>query len=171
MIPTSRVASSSGKLCVRRGSEQYSWTALVHCPTGCLLQRGDDLAADDDTIGEVGNGDEVLSRADSKADGRGFIAAVLLDPGQKLGQVGIQRAESTSDTLARDDVDERIGELAEDAHARVRRRGRNEGYVGESVRREVSQLPRIGATRADLTLPWCRIRGTRQPPREEGLPR
>lgn len=100
---------------------------------GGLLEGGDDHAADNDTIGDGTNGGEVLMGADTETNGSGLVATVLLDAGKELGEVGVEGAGSASDTLAGDNVDEGVGELAENAHTGVRGGGRNQGDVGETT--------------------------------------
>lgn len=92
---------------------------VVELAGGGLLEGGDDLGADDDTVGELGDAEEVVASADTETDGSRLVAAVLLDAGNEVGEVGVHGAEGTGDTLAGDDVDEGVGQLAKDPHAGV----------------------------------------------------
>lgn len=100
---------------------------------GGLLESGDDHATNNDTVGNGADGSEVLMGADTETNSSGLVAAVLLDAAEELGKVGVESARSAGDTLAGDDVDEGVGELAENAHTVVRSGGRNKRDVRETT--------------------------------------
>lgn len=100
---------------------------------GSLLESGDDHATNDNTVGNSANGGEVLMGANTETNGSGLVAAVLLDAAEELGKVGVESAGSAGDTLAGNNVDEGVGELAENAHTGVRGGGRNKRDVRETA--------------------------------------
>ena len=99
-----------------------------------LSNVGDELTADDNTLGKVLDVEEVLTSADTESEGSRNVAGPLMDTAQKLGQVRTQLASGTGNTHARDNVDERISNGAKKLHALLLGRGGNEGNIRKPAR-------------------------------------
>src|SRR4051812_14727838 len=82
----------------------------------------------------------MFPRGHAEANHRRLVPAVFLDPCQQLGEAGIEGAEGAGHTLAGHDVDEGVGELAQDAHALVGGSRRDKGHVGKPAISKVGQL-------------------------------
>lgn len=98
-----------------------------------VLESHDNLGTNDDAIGDGRHGLEMLARGDAEADGGGLVATVPLDAFDKLGEVGIQGTQGTGDTLARDDVDEGVGEGTQKFHAGVGRGGGDQRNIRQTT--------------------------------------
>ncbi len=128
---TGGLVLSSGIATAQVRAEVLDGLALL--ALGGLLKGADNHAANDDTVGKLGDRDEVVPRAHTEPNSRGLVSTVLLDPRQKLREVRVEGAESTSDALTRDDVDEGVGQLAEKAHAGVGGGRSDQGHIREPV--------------------------------------
>lgn len=100
---------------------------------GSVANGADNLAADNDTVGQAGNAVKVLVCADTEANSSGLVATVALDTLDQVADARWQAAGGTSDAHARNDVDEGVGKLAENLHAGVRGEGGNERDVGQAA--------------------------------------
>ena len=76
-------------------------------------------ATHDDAVRNLSHAGEVIARGNAETDRSGFITGVLLYALQELRKVSVHCTEGTSDTLARDNVDERIGDLAKHSHTMI----------------------------------------------------
>jgi len=96
-----------------------------------LGQNIDDLASNDDALSNLSHADEVVSSADSKSNRGWDIARVLVHAFEQLWEGGVHCPGGAGDAHARDDVDEGISNLAEDAHTVLGGGWSDEWNVGE----------------------------------------
>jgi hypothetical protein len=92
-----------------------------------------DLTADDNTLSDLANTQEVIPGANTETNGGWLVTRVLVDALEKRWKSGVHGSGGTSDTHTGDDVDERVGDLAENAHAVLGCGRGDQGYVGETV--------------------------------------
>ena len=82
-----------------------------------VTQDGDDLATNNDTLGNVLHGQEVLAGANTESQRRRHVSGPGVNARQEIGQVRAELSGSTGDTHSGNDVDKGIGDLAEKLHA------------------------------------------------------
>ena len=73
------------------------FNSLGFLSSGCLRQSRDDLTSDNDAICDLGNAQEVVSCANTKANSSWDVTRVFLDPLQQVGQGCVHSSGSTCD--------------------------------------------------------------------------
>lgn len=103
-----------------------------------VCEDSDELRSDNDSLGNLSDGQEVLTGGDSESNGNGDVSGVLVDALAQGRETGIEGSSGTGNTHTGDDVDERVGNGAEKLHAIVGSGGSNERDIAHSEQNTVS---------------------------------